>query len=136
MKTKLLFAMAIILLGLKVNAQFDINGLGQVQLIANTSDWMTAFRTVVPTYNSCSYNLYYGGKDRFFVHASGYLWCERGGYFGSDSSLKEIISRIESPLSQLKKLNGYEYYFKSKIKKHPKTIGAPQVNPKMKGGLV
>jgi hypothetical protein len=94
-----------------------------VSLVANTQDWWTAFRTTVPTYNSCAYNLCYGGRDRFFVHASGYLWCERGGYFGSDSTLKENITKVESPLTKLKKLNGYEYNYKNDFKKGTKTTG-------------
>ncbi len=112
MKSKIFFALAItLLLGSTVNAQLDINSYGMVNITANTSDWWSGLKVSVPTYNSCAYNLNYGGRDRFFVHASGYLWCERGGYFGSDSALKENITKIESPLSKLKKLNGYEYNY-------------------------
>ena len=107
----------------KVKAQFNINDRGMVSLVSNTQDWMPAFRTTVPTYNSCAYNLWYLGRDRFFVHASGYLWCERGGYFGSDSTLKENITKIESPLTKLKQLNGYEYNYKSVFKKGTKSEG-------------
>lgn len=106
-----------------VKAQFNINDRGMVSLVANTQDWWPAFRTTVPTYNSCAYNLWYGVRDRFFVHASGYLWCERGGYFGSDSTLKENITKVESPLTKLKKLNGYEYNYKNDFKKGTKTTG-------------
>lgn len=118
MKTKyLIITMIAFFFASNVKAQFNINDRGMVSLVSNTQDWWSAFRTTVPTYNSCAYNLWYGGHDRFFVHASGYLWCERGGYFGSDSTLKENITKIESPLSKLIKLNGYEYNYKSDSKK-------------------
>uniref|UniRef100_UPI0035A0DEF6 tail fiber domain-containing protein n=1 Tax=Prevotella heparinolytica TaxID=28113 RepID=UPI0035A0DEF6 len=107
----------------KTNAQFSMNERNMISLVANTTDWTQALRIYVPTYNSCAYNLWYGGKDRFFVHASGYLWCERGGYFGSDSTLKENISKLNSPLTKLKKLNGYEYNYKNDNKRGTKTTG-------------
>lgn len=117
MKLKLFFvAMIVVQLHSSIYAQFNINSHGMVSITANTHDWTTGLRVYVPTYNSCAYNLYYGGRDRFFVHASGYLWCEKGGCFGSDSTLKENICRIESPLNKLMKLNGYEYSFKEKEK--------------------
>ena len=131
MKSKIFYTIIItLLLGLNANAQLDINSYGMVQITANTSDWWSALRTTVPTYNSCAYNLSYGGRDRFFVHASGYLWCERGGYFGSDSTLKEDITKIETPLAKLKKLNGYEYYYKNDFKKGTKTTGYIEVEQK------
>lgn len=114
--------MIVVQLHPSIYAQFNINSYGMVSITANTNDWTTGLRVYVPTYNSCAYNLYYSGRDRFFVHASGYLWCERGGFFGSDSTLKENICRIESPLNKLVQLNGYEYNFKDE-KKGTKTIG-------------
>lgn len=124
MKTKYFITTVLALIfALSVKAQFSINDRGMVSLVSNTTDWTQALRIYVPTYNSCAYNLWYGGHDRFFVHASGYLWCERGGYFGSDSTLKENITKIESPLTKIKKLNGYEYNFKSDYKKGTKTTG-------------
>lgn len=55
--------------------------------------------------------IYYNGADRFFVHASGYLWCQRGGYFGSDLKLKQNVSNINSPLSTVLKLNGIQFNY-------------------------
>lgn len=95
------------------NAQLNLNSRGMLTITANTNDWHSALKVIVPTYNSCAFNLQYDGSDKFFVHASGFLWCERGGYFGSDSTLKENISKINYPLSTLKKLNGYEYNYKN-----------------------
>lgn len=97
-----------------VNAQLNLNNRGMLTITANTNDWHSALKVIVPTYDSCAFNLQYGGSDKFFVHASGYLWCERGGYYGSDSTLKENVSKINYPLSTLKRLNGYEYNYKSK----------------------
>ncbi len=123
MKLKSFFIVIIIIhVYSSLYAQFNINSHGMVSITANTNDWAPGLRVYVPTYNSCAYNLYYGGRDRFFVHASGYLWCERGGYFGSDSTLKENICRIESPLNKLMQLKGYEYNFKEE-KKGTKTKG-------------
>lgn len=122
MKSKcFIIAIVALISTFNVKAQFSINDRGMVSLVANTQDWWPAFRTTVPTYNSCAYNLWYGGRDRFFVHASGYLWCEQGAFFGSKSTLKENITKIESPLSKLKKLNGYEYNFKNDLEKETDT---------------
>ncbi len=113
MKHKIFIAIVMTLLSVStIKAQLDINSYGMVHITANTSDWWSGLKVTVPTYNSCAYHLNYGGRDRFFVHASGYLWCERGGYFGSDSIMKENIKKIDSPLNKLKKLNGIEYNYK------------------------
>lgn len=92
--------------------QLRIDSAGRVSIIANTQDWESAIRTTVPTYNSCAYHLRYANADRFFVHSAGYLWCERGGYFGSDISLKESIEPITNALKTIKKLEGIQYTFK------------------------
>lgn len=113
MKTKTFLLTVAILFSLTLHAQLSINNQGMVTITANTNDWYSGLKVVLPTYNSCAFNLDYGGHDRFFVHASGYLWCERGGYFGSDTILKENIKKIDSPLDKLKMLNGYEYNFKN-----------------------
>lgn len=110
---RIIIILILCVININVNAQLDLNSRGMLTITANTNDWYSALKVIVPTYNSCAYNLQYGGSDKFFVHASGYLWCERGGYFGSDSTLKENVSKINYPLSTLKKLNGYEYNYKS-----------------------
>lgn len=124
MKYKIIITLSVAMLFVStIKAQLDINSYGMVHITANTSDWWSGLKVTVPTYNSCAYHLNYGGRDRFFVHASGYLWCERGGYFGSDSTLKENITKLESPLKKLKKINGYEYNYKNDFKKGTKTTG-------------
>ncbi len=130
MKAKYLSILGLVLfLTLNTKAQFSINTNGLVSLVSNTQTWETAFRTTVSNYNSYAYNLRYSGQDRFFVHASGYLWCSQGGYFGSDSTLKENIEMIDSPLLKITKLNGYEYNFKSILKNNTdKTKYLPNEN--------
>ncbi len=93
MKLKSFFVVIIIIqVCSSLHAQFDINSSGMVSITANTNDWASGLRVYVPTYNSCAYNLYYRGRDRFFVHASGYLWCEKGGFFGSDRRCQKCNS--------------------------------------------
>lgn len=92
--------------------QLRIDSAGRVSIIANTQDWESAIRTTVPTYNSCAYHLRYANADRFFVHSAGYLWCQRGGYFGSDISLKENIVPIHDALKTVKDLKGVQFTYK------------------------
>lgn len=107
----ILFTMAVCQLSF---AQLKINNYGMVKINAQTQDWWSGLKVVVPTYNSCAYHLEYNGKDRSFFHASGYLWCERGGYFGSDISLKENITPIRGALQKVLSLNGVKYQFKER----------------------
>lgn len=92
--------------------QLRIDSAGRVSIIANTQDWESAIRSTVPTFNSCAYHLRYANADRFFVHSAGYLWCERGGYFGSDINLKENVEPITDALNTIKQLEGIQYTFK------------------------
>lgn len=98
-----------------VQAQLSVSSNGSTTINANIQDWWSGLKVIVPTYNSCAYHLSYLGKDRFFVHASGYLWCERGGYFGSDLKLKENVEKISSPLANVLKLNGIQFDYKDDI---------------------
>lgn len=94
-------------------AQVRINENGMMQITAQTPDYGSALRCVVPTSLSYAYNLWYANADRFFVNSTGYLWSERGGYIGSDVSLKENISNIENPLNKILGLRGVKYNYKS-----------------------
>lgn len=40
-----------------VNAQLDLNSRGMLTITANTNDWYSALKVIVPTYNSCAFNL-------------------------------------------------------------------------------
>ena len=106
--------MAIFAITAGATAQLRINCHGMVDIHAQTQDWWSGLKVNVPTYNSCAYHLTYNAKDRFFVHASGYLWCERGGYFGSDILYKENIRPIESALNKVICLQGVRYQYKER----------------------
>lgn len=118
------------------NAQFSMDSRARITLTSNSTDWTSAFKIYVPTYNSCAYNLNYNGSDKFFVHASGYLWCSRGGYFGSDSTMKENIKKIESPLTKLKKLNGIEFNYKYSTAKGEKVDPPNSYKKEQRLGLI
>lgn len=97
-----------------VFAQVDINEFSMMDIHAQTQDWWPALRVNVPTTNSCAFNLRNEeyGADVSFFNASGYLWCLRGGYFGSDSSLKRNIATIDSSLNKVVNLRGVRYQYK------------------------
>ena len=95
-------------------SQFKINSLGMVTITAQTTDWTSGLVVNVPTSNSIGYNMWYNGVGKFHTHASGYIWCAQGGYFGSDISLKENIRSIESALAKVLKLNGVRFQYKDR----------------------
>lgn len=97
-----------------VYGQVDIDSDGKMTIAALTQDWDAGLRVKVTTYNSCAYNMWSSaaGRDVSFFHASGYLWCLRGGYFGSDLNLKQNITPIESALNIVKELNGVRFQYK------------------------
>ena len=96
-------------------SQFKINNFNLVQLSSQTQDWQPAFRTYVPTAQSCSYNFWSTTQNRdvFFVCAQGWLWTLQGGFFGSDLSFKQDISSIDNALDKVLRLNGVKYRFKT-----------------------
>lgn len=94
-------------------AQVRINEYGMMQITAQTPDYGSALRCVVPTSSSYAYNLWYANADRFFVNATGYLWCYQGNFFGSDSSMKENITDIDNPLNKILELKGVRYKYKA-----------------------
>lgn len=87
----------------------SINNLGSVYIETQTSDWLSGLRTKVTSPYAVAYNLEYAGRDRFYVSAQGWLWCEKGGYFGSDIKLKKNIKNLDSPLETVLKLKGVEF---------------------------
>lgn len=82
---------------------------GSVDINSYTANWGRAIRTTVHNPNACAYHLTYNGSDKFWVHASGYVWCTTGFYTGSDLKLKQNVSKINSPLSTVLKLNGVQF---------------------------
>lgn len=121
MKKLTSFGILLVLFTLQSNhtlAQLKVKSTGSVKINSFTPAWGSAIRATVHDYNACSYHLKYNGTDRFFVHASGYLWCQKGGYFGSDLQLKEDISDIDKPLQKIRELNGIQFKFKNSRTKH------------------
>jgi len=114
-KMNKLFATAAIcaIIGSVANAQIKVEPYNMLRINAQTQDWWPALRITVPTKSSCAYNLWntYYGKDVFFVCGEGYLWTMKGGYFGSDISLKKNITSIENALYLIKNLNGVKYQY-------------------------
>ncbi|HOF15276.1 MAG TPA: tail fiber domain-containing protein [Bacteroidales bacterium] len=92
--------------------KLEVYGSGFIDAY-NTCDWWRAFWTKVYTKNACAYHLWNNvyNRDVFFVCGAGYLWSLKGGYFGSDSSLKQNISAITNPITSIKLLNGVRYKF-------------------------
>lgn len=87
---------------------------GEGCLISNTGQWGRSFWVKVNNDNACAYHLWSERKQRdvFYVCEAGYLYTLKGGYFGSDSTLKCDFQKIQSPLGNLMKLNGFKYRYK------------------------
>ena len=111
---KVIISIALFAITAGAYAQLKINHVGMVTINARTINWESALKTTVPTQYSCAYNLWntYYNKDVFFVCGDGYLWCLKGGYFGSDITLKKNISPIEGSLKKVKSLQGVRYQYK------------------------
>ena len=96
-----------------VYGQVDIDSYGKMTIAAQTQDWESALRAKVATGDSYAFTMWTPGLgDVSFFHASGYLYCRLGGYFGSDSTMKQNIIPIESALNIIKGLNGVRYQFR------------------------
>ncbi|NOU17138.1 MAG: T9SS type A sorting domain-containing protein [Bacteroidales bacterium] len=93
-------------------SQLKVLSNGSVEINSYALDYGRAVRTTVHNPNACAYHLTYNGVDKFYVSASGFLWCSQGGYFGSDLKLKQNINKINSPLSLVMKLNGIQFDYK------------------------
>jgi hypothetical protein len=84
----------------------------QVDLLDGVA-WERAIWARVNHPQGCSYNLWSvpKNKDVFYVCAEGWLWSEKGGYFGSDIALKKNITPIEGALQKVKRLQGIRFQF-------------------------
>ncbi|MBR3568117.1 MAG: tail fiber domain-containing protein [Salinivirgaceae bacterium] len=109
MKRKFLFAAAMFCCAMSANAQLKVYKDGSVMVDTKAGNWARAFYTKVYSPYSCAYHLRYNNEDVFYVCAEGWIWCKKGGYFGSDYKLKKNIHKIHSPLETVKKLNGVQY---------------------------
>jgi hypothetical protein len=94
----------------------QMNSNGDIRLKSVTSSaYASAFKTIVNHQSACVYNLNYGGQDKFYVCAEGWLWTSQGGYIGSDSTLKENIIPISESLQKITKLKAVQYNYKPTI---------------------
>ncbi len=92
-------------------SQFRVLNNGSVEINSQVGNWGRAITTTVHNPDACAYHLTYG-YDRFFVNAHGWLWCEKGGWFGSDIKLKRNIRSIDDPIGIINQLNGKRFMFK------------------------
>ncbi|MFN4299911.1 MAG: tail fiber domain-containing protein [Thermaurantimonas sp.] len=92
-------------------SQLKVTSEGSVSINSYAPNWGRALRTTVHYPQTCAYHLTYLNKDRFYVCAEGWLWVEKGGYFGSDLKIKQNVKKISSPLSTVFKLNGIQFTF-------------------------
>ena len=106
---KQLLVIAAICCTMSANAQFKVYDDGSVSINSYNGNWGRAIYTQVHYPKTCAYHLRYNNEDVFYVCAEGWLWCKKGGYFGSDFKLKKNIHKIHSPLETVKKLNGVQY---------------------------
>ena len=109
MRKSVLFLVAALSCAMCANAQFKVYDDGSVSINSYEGNWGKAFSTQVHYPKTCAYHLNYNNQDVFYVCAEGWLWCKKGGYFGSDFKLKKNIHKIHSPLETVKKLNGVQY---------------------------
>lgn len=86
--------------------------IGNLYIDSWTGSYGKAVYTSVHNPNACAYNLSYGGTDKFYVCAQGWLWTSQGGYIGSDSTLKENITPISESLQKITKLQAVQYNYK------------------------
>lgn len=110
----ILFAVAVCYT-MSANAQMRVYKDGSLSVNSQGSNWSKALWTTVHYPYTCAYNLTYNNEDVFYVCAEGWLWCKKGGYFGSDYKLKKNIHKIHSPLETVKKLNGVQYDYTDTI---------------------
>ncbi len=93
---------------------FSVSGIERV-LVSNIDikinslhDWYHTLYIKANTPNTVGYHMQYGGQDNFYVHASGWIYCQ-GSYIHSDSSFKKDVYEIPNALSKVMELEGVYY---------------------------
>lgn len=94
-------------------SQFKVHHDGSTTVNSFVGNWGSAMRTTVHNPQACSYHLQYGNVDRFYVSAEGWLWCQQGGWFGSDFKIKKNINKIQSPISTIRLLRGIQFDYRN-----------------------
>ncbi len=86
---------------------------GEGLIDSHTLPWQSAFQTRVYNKNTSAYSLWngYSEKEVFFVNGEGWMWSGQGAYIGTDSSLLQNRSNIQSPLESVMKLNGIRFNY-------------------------
>ena len=92
-------------------ARLHVYGEGLID--SHTLPWQSAFQTKVYNKNTSAYSLWngYSEKEVFFVNGEGWMWSGQGAYIGTDSSLLQNRSNIQSPLESVMKLNGIRFTY-------------------------
>ena len=109
MKKNIFITIILLIVSNTVFSQLKVFNDGSVHINSYAGNWGHSMYTTVHYPQSCAYHLRYNNKDRFYVNAEGWLWCEKGGWFGSDYKIKKNINKIQSPLSTIKLLNGIQF---------------------------
>lgn len=79
--------------------------------VNHLSDWGQSSAVSVTRQNTVSWAVRYNNMDQFWVTGMGNIYA-RGAYYYSDSTLKQNVATIQSPLSSLKKLRGVTYQYR------------------------
>lgn len=93
---------------------FAINGNERARLttsglqINSSGNWTRSIFVNATHQDACGYHMYYGGKDNFFVHASGWIYSQ-GQFLGSDVSFKKDINTITNALDKVRLIRGVTY---------------------------
>ena len=93
---------------------FSISGNERVLISQNAikvnsvTDWAHTLYIHATTSNTVGYHMNYGGQDNFYVHASGWIYCQ-GTYIHSDESFKKDIHEIPDALDKVLSLKGVYY---------------------------
>lgn len=141
MKKANLILAVLLCCAMSVNAQMKVYSDGSATFNSYCGNWGKALATTVNSPKACAYHLNYNNEDVFYVCAEGWIWCKKGGYFGSDYKLKKNIHKIHSPLATIQELHGVQYdytdtAYNSKFEDYKYSkLKDPQVN-KQRMGLI
>jgi hypothetical protein len=94
-------------------ATIDGHDKRALYLKSNIGAWGQASQIEVSFKNTTAWAVKYLNKDNFYVAGEGWLFA-RGKYFGSDSTLKQDIEPISSPLDKISLLRGVYFRYNDK----------------------
>lgn len=79
--------------------------------VSHSINWWQSASASVSRQLTANWVIRYNGSDRFFVLGNGDLYA-RGGWYYSDSTLKDKLAAIENPVERLRKLRGVTFSYK------------------------